>query len=234
MACARTALPKSCHPLVTQRHSLVGISCYAALGVKRPGSPLANACGRVRAVALRDETARVPMQRQAPMCTLCGRPARFGFAAAGSSPTLRCWRHGLIYGPVLRRALQTALVVGTVLFLINYLEVVLSGKVTLLVVLKIVLAYLIPFLSLHILGVRYQPAAPARARSQRGPERPAQSSSLAHGHSSAKTYASGHADGCCMATQRVAFADRARGVCSMLQWPPNWVSYWAGSMCSRS
>jgi hypothetical protein len=52
----------------------------------------------------------------------------------------------VFYGPVFRRALQVSAVVGTTLFLINQLDVVLSGRVTPLVVLKIVLTYLAPFL----------------------------------------------------------------------------------------
>jgi hypothetical protein len=58
---------------------------------------------------------------------------------------LRCWRHALVYGPVLGRALKVAAVVGTVLFVINQLDVVLSGQVSPLVVVKIGLTYLVPF-----------------------------------------------------------------------------------------
>ncbi len=86
------------------------------------------------------------MNTQTPVCALCGRPARFRFASAGPTPALRCWRHAAFYGPVFRRALEVAAVVGTILFLINQLDVVLSGKVTPLVALKIVLTYLVPFL----------------------------------------------------------------------------------------
>jgi Mg/Co/Ni transporter MgtE len=50
-----------------------------------------------------------------------------------------------VYGPVLWRALKVAAVVGTVLFVINQLDVVLSGQVTPLVVFKIGLTYLVPF-----------------------------------------------------------------------------------------
>jgi hypothetical protein len=79
-------------------------------------------------------------------CERCDRVARFRFAAAGSVSTLRCWWHAVFYGPVVRQALKVAAVVGTVLFLINQLDVVLSGKVTPLVVLKIALTYVTPFL----------------------------------------------------------------------------------------
>jgi hypothetical protein len=86
------------------------------------------------------------MTTDAPVCDLCGRSAHFRFAGAGAKPVLRCWRHAVFYGPVFRRALQVSAVVGTILFLFNQLNVVLSGQVTPLVVLKIVLTYLVPFL----------------------------------------------------------------------------------------
>ena len=86
------------------------------------------------------------MTTDAPICDACGRIAHFRFAGAGAKPDLRCWRHAVFYGPVFRRALQVSAVVGTILFLINQLDVVLSGHVTPLVVLKIVLTYLVPFL----------------------------------------------------------------------------------------
>jgi len=86
------------------------------------------------------------MKTQTPVCDLCEHPARFRFGGAGPQPALRCWLHAVFYGPVFRRALQVAFVVGTILFLINQLDVVLSGKVTPLVVLKIALTYLVPFL----------------------------------------------------------------------------------------
>jgi len=104
------------------------------------------------------------MQTQTAVCDLCGRPARFRFAGAGPKPALRCWRHAAFYGLVFRRALQVSAVVGTILFLINQLDVVLSGNVTPLVVLKIVLTYLVPFLvsTYSALEInRLRPAAPA-------------------------------------------------------------------------
>jgi hypothetical protein len=62
-----------------------------------------------------------------------------------SAFALRCWRHGVSYGPVLRRAVRVALVVGTLIFLINQADVVLSGHLTRLVAVKIGLTYLVPF-----------------------------------------------------------------------------------------
>jgi hypothetical protein len=108
------------------------------------------------------------MKTQTPVCDICGRLARFRFANLGSTPALRCWRHAVFYGPVFRRALQVAAVVGTLLFLINQLDVVLSGKVTPLVVLKIVLTYLVPFLvstysALEINRLRPAPSTPREA-----------------------------------------------------------------------
>jgi hypothetical protein len=108
------------------------------------------------------------MKTQTPVCGICGRPAHFRFASAGPTPALRCWRHAVVYEPVFRRALQVAFVVGTILFLINQLDVVLSGKVTLLVLLKIVLTYLVPFLvstysALEINRLRQATSAPSEA-----------------------------------------------------------------------
>lgn len=86
------------------------------------------------------------MKSQALTCDCCGRVARYRFASAGATPALRCWRHAVVYAPVFRRALQVSAVVGSTLFIINQLDVVLSGRVTALVVLKIALTYLVPFL----------------------------------------------------------------------------------------
>jgi len=68
---------------------------------------------------------------------------------------------------VFRRALQVSAVVGTTLFIINQLDVVLSGHVTPLVVLKVVLTYLVPFLvsmysALDINRLRTIPAIPGK------------------------------------------------------------------------
>lgn len=58
---------------------------------------------------------------------------------------LRCWRHAVFYRPVFRRAVRVAAIVGTVLFCINQLDVVLSGRLTWFVAVKIALTYLVPF-----------------------------------------------------------------------------------------
>jgi hypothetical protein len=75
----------------------------------------------------------------------CGRRARYRFSSPGGATTVRCARHGLAYPAVWRRALGVAGVVGTVLFAINQLDVVLSGQLTPLVGAKIALTFLVPF-----------------------------------------------------------------------------------------
>ena len=102
-------------------------------------------------------------------CDVCGSPAQFRFGGRGR-PALRCWRHAILYEPVFRRALTVAAVIGTLLFLINQLDVVVSGKVTALVVAKIALTYAVPFLvstysALEINRLRLAPdAAPQHRR----------------------------------------------------------------------
>ena len=82
-----------------------------------------------------------------PICEVCRRIARYRFASAGpaSAPDLRCLRHAVFYPRVFRRAVQVAAVVGTILFLINQLDVVIAGQITLIVGAKILLTYLVPF-----------------------------------------------------------------------------------------
>ncbi|HEY7019552.1 MAG TPA: nitrate/nitrite transporter NrtS [Ktedonobacterales bacterium] len=80
-------------------------------------------------------------------CAICGRVARYRFSSAepASASDLRCLRHAVFYPRVFRRAIQVAAVVGTILFIINQLDVVLAGRITALVVAKILLTYLVPF-----------------------------------------------------------------------------------------
>lgn len=79
------------------------------------------------------------------ICDLCHRRAYCRFAAAGHRPALRCRWHALVYGPVFHRSLRVAMVVGTILFLINQADVVMGGHLSLLVAAKIALTYLVPF-----------------------------------------------------------------------------------------
>ena len=75
----------------------------------------------------------------------CGRATRYRFPSAAGAEESRCALHGLMYWPVCRRAIAVALVVGTILMLINQADVLLTGHVSVLVVAKIGLTYLVPF-----------------------------------------------------------------------------------------
>jgi hypothetical protein len=106
-----------------------------------------------------------PLAPDAAVCDLaaCGRPARYAFVRDTERPALRCRRYAPVYGPVLRQAVRVAAVVGTLLFAINQADVVLRGDVTLLVVAKVTLTYLVPFgvstySALGVNRLRHQPA----------------------------------------------------------------------------
>ncbi len=72
--------------------------------------------------------------------------ARFGIASRPSGPWTRAaLGTALFYWPVCQRALVVALVVGTILMLINQADVLLSGHASALTVAKIGLTYLVPF-----------------------------------------------------------------------------------------
>lgn len=65
-----------------------------------------------------------------------------------SPPTWQRWRECprcIVYRPHLSRTVATALIVGTILFAINQLDVVLAGQATTLVWIKIGVTYLVPF-----------------------------------------------------------------------------------------
>ncbi len=51
----------------------------------------------------------------------------------------------VLYAPHLRRTLATALIVGTILFAINQLDVVMGGHATMMTWVKVVLTYVVPF-----------------------------------------------------------------------------------------
>lgn len=80
-------------------------------------------------------------------CSVCGcrNPPRFRFAATDGGAVLRCLRHALAYGPLLRRSARVAAIVGAVLFLINQADVVLAGHLTFGVAAKVALTFLVPF-----------------------------------------------------------------------------------------
>jgi urea transporter len=56
-----------------------------------------------------------------------------------------CWRCAIRYPPMLRRSVRIALVVGTLLALINHGDSLLQGRVTTTLALKILLTYTVPF-----------------------------------------------------------------------------------------
>jgi hypothetical protein len=68
--------------------------------------------------------------------------------ASSSRPVWSTWRDipkVCLYPPHLVRTISIALIVGTVLFLINQLDVVIRGDATIVVWLKSALTYLVPF-----------------------------------------------------------------------------------------
>jgi hypothetical protein len=85
------------------------------------------------------------VRHPATTCAVCGGAARYSFVVGAGTPELRCLWHAVFYQPVFRRAIGVASVVGTLLFLINQSDVVLTGHLTLLVACKIALTYLVPF-----------------------------------------------------------------------------------------
>jgi hypothetical protein len=65
-----------------------------------------------------------------------------------STPTWSTWKDVpavVLHGPHLKKTLRIAAIVGTVLFCINQLDVVLAGRATWAVWLKVGLTYTVPF-----------------------------------------------------------------------------------------
>jgi len=63
-------------------------------------------------------------------------------------PTWATWREALSvvrYGPHLRKTIRVALIVGTIIFAINQLDIVLRHKATAVTYVKCVVTYLVPF-----------------------------------------------------------------------------------------
>ena len=75
----------------------------------------------------------------------CANSALYQFAARVDAPQTRCLRHALGYPPVRDRAIRVALLVGSILLVINQADVGLSGQLSALVVAKIGLTYLVPY-----------------------------------------------------------------------------------------
>jgi hypothetical protein len=73
-------------------------------------------------------------------------PDRFGWRR--EPPTWQTWRQALgvvFYAPHLRKTVTIALIVGTVLFGINQLDVVVRGDATAAVWIKTAVTFLVPF-----------------------------------------------------------------------------------------
>jgi len=64
---------------------------------------------------------------------------------AKAATVVCCWRCALGYRPMLRRSGRIALVVGTLLVLINHGDHLLRGQLTVVIGLKILLTYTVPF-----------------------------------------------------------------------------------------
>ena len=76
------------------------------------------------------------------------RPGERGAGHLAGTPTWTTWRQAVTvvgYRPHLRKTVSIALVVGTVLFGINQLDVVLRGDATAVVWIKSAITYLVPF-----------------------------------------------------------------------------------------
>ena len=83
--------------------------------------------------------------------------------AAGPVPVQKCLRHSLTHRPLLTNSIKTALVVGTILTLINQGNVVLSGEFPPALYWKIPLTYVVPFVvaTYGALGASSPPQPPA-------------------------------------------------------------------------
>jgi len=75
----------------------------------------------------------------------CTRVAAYRFASGTRDHETRCRWHRLVHWPVGGRAITLALIVGTILTLINQSDVIRTGNCTALVATKIGLTYLVPF-----------------------------------------------------------------------------------------
>ncbi len=75
----------------------------------------------------------------------CTRAASYRFVSSAQDNGIRCRWHALVYWPVCGRALKVAVIVGTILMVINQGDVLLNGHLTVLVACKIVLTYTVPF-----------------------------------------------------------------------------------------
>ena len=82
-------------------------------------------------------------EASAAACKHAGRARAYQFQRDISGPL--CLVCAILYRPVLSRAIYIALIVGTILTIINQGDVLLAGEVTPLVVAKILLTYAVPY-----------------------------------------------------------------------------------------
>ena len=96
----------------------------------------------------------------ADLC-VCGHAAsrRFRFAA-GPAPVEKCLRHATVHRPLLRNAVATALVVGTVLTAINQGNVLLGGRFPAELWWKVPLTYSVPYMVSTWAALRISPVRP--------------------------------------------------------------------------
>ena len=82
-------------------------------------------------------------------CSECGRSPgserRFRFVAAGGDTVLKCARCAVCHPPLVRKALATSLVVGTILTAINQGDALLAGVLTPVLLWKVPLTYVVPY-----------------------------------------------------------------------------------------
>jgi hypothetical protein len=82
-------------------------------------------------------------------CAACGRALgsawRFRFVLGSTRTVLKCARCALRHPPLVRKALTTALVVGTILTVINQGDALLTGQLTAALSWKIPLTYFVPY-----------------------------------------------------------------------------------------
>ena len=85
---------------------------------------------------------------QARTCAACGRrlvsAPRYRFATGGQT-VLKCAPCAARHPPLLRKAIATSLVVGTILIIINQADALFGGQLSPVLLLKIPLTYCVPF-----------------------------------------------------------------------------------------
>jgi hypothetical protein len=96
-------------------------------------------------------------------CVSCGRDLgsgrRYRFVLGGEQAVLKCTGCAVRHPPLLRKAIATSLVVGTILVIINQVDLLLMNPVAPVLLWKVPLTYFVPFGGLELLGPGDQPRA---------------------------------------------------------------------------